>query len=140
MDLGRWIGIAAAGAAALMLGGCAHNHATVAAPTAPATAASTTVSSAAPVPTAASATTTATPAAAKPDPDLAKLPDGTGKELVATLCTQCHTLTRVVEEHETRAMWQDTLSSMQDNGLEATPEQLAAVLDYLAKNFPPGKQ
>lgn len=78
-----------------------------------------------------------TGAAGQPDPDAAKMPAGAGKQVAVTLCSQCHTLARVVRTHQSRAMWQDTLSSMQDNGLTATPQELAAVLDYLSKNYGP---
>ncbi|MGH9394256.1 MAG: hypothetical protein ACRD1E_08820 [Terriglobales bacterium] len=78
-------------------------------------------------------------AAAQPDPDAAKMPDGAGKPEVATLCAGCHSLARVVRQHQTRAQWQDTLQSMQDNGLSATQAQLTAMLDYLAKNYGPAQ-
>ena len=77
--------------------------------------------------------------ATEPDPDAAKMPDGVGKQEVTTLCTGCHSLARIVSRHQTRAQWRDTLSSMQDNGLSATEAQLAAVLDYLTKNYGPAK-
>jgi hypothetical protein len=75
-------------------------------------------------------------AAAAPDPDAAKMPAGDAKAMVVNLCTECHTLARVVAQHKTRAQWEDTLQSMQDNGLTATQQQLTAVLDYLSKNYP----
>jgi|GEM_PF-3431765 len=122
-------------AAALVLSAVAcSNHAAVA-PPAPLPA------PAAPAPTAAPAPATAPGggAAAEPDPAAAKMPDGAGKQEVTTLCAGCHSLARIVSRHQTKAQWQDTLSSMQDNGLSATPQQLAAILDYLTKNYGPAK-
>lgn len=65
------------------------------------------------------------------------MPDGAGKAEVVSLCTGCHTLARVVRQHQTQAQWQDTLHSMQDNGLEASPAQLNAMVGYLSKNYGP---
>lgn len=61
-------------------------------------------------------------AAAAPDPDSAQMPDGPGKALTVSTCSGCHSLARVVAEHQTRAQWQATLSAMEDNGLSVTPE------------------
>src|SRR6185437_6678225 len=120
--------IAIAAAIALFAAACAK-RATVAPPAPPPAAAA-----AAPAPAAAPGG-----GATEPDPDAAKMPDGAGKQEVTTLCTGCHSLARIVSRHQTRAQWQDTLSSMQDNGLSATEAQLAAVLDYLTKNYGPAK-
>jgi len=90
---------------------------------------------AAPAPAVAAAT--APPAAeAAPDPDAARMPAGPGKALTVRACSDCHSLARVVAQHQTRAQWQDTLSAMQDNGLSVTPEELKTILDYLSKNYP----
>lgn len=124
--------IAFAAAVALFAAACAK-QATVAPPAPPPPAAA--AAAAAPAPAAAPGGGGAT----EPDPDAAKMPDGVGKQEVTTLCTGCHSLARIVSRHLTRAQWQDTLSSMQDNGLSATEAQLAAVLEYLTKNYGPAK-
>ena len=105
-------------AAAVTVSACAHQSPAPAAP--------------APIATAA----TAPPAAAAaPDP-AARMPAGPGKALTVHACSDCHSLARVVAQHQTRAQWQDTLSAMQDNGLSVTPEELKTILDYLSKNYP----
>ncbi|MGH9534931.1 MAG: hypothetical protein ACRD2E_08740 [Terriglobales bacterium] len=82
---------------------------------------------------AAAATATKLP----PDPDAASMPAGPGKSDIVTLCTQCHTLHRIVTRGLSRANWAWELHVMQGNGLQATPAQLASILDYLATHYPP---
>jgi len=79
----------------------------------------------------------ATPASE--DAIAAAMPADTGKDITVQACAGCHSLARVVRQHQTRAQWQDTLKSMQDNGLEATPAELASMLDYLSKHYGPAK-
>ncbi|HET9785141.1 MAG TPA: hypothetical protein VFP94_09335 [Terriglobales bacterium] len=87
-------------------------------------------------PAAATATASHAAVAAAPDPDAARMPAGPGKALTVRACSDCHSLARVVAEHQTRAQWQDTLSAMEDNGLSVTPEELKTILDYLSKSYP----
>jgi cytochrome c5 len=77
-------------------------------------------------------------ASAAPDPDAAHMPEGPGKALTARTCSDCHSLARVVAQHQTRAQWQQTLSAMEDNGLSVTPEELKTILDYLSRNYGAG--
>ncbi len=53
-------------------------------------------------------------------------PAGAGKAATVRLCSDCHGLARVVATRQTLAQWRDTLDEMQDNGLEASPRELAA--------------
>ena len=80
-----------------------------------------------------------TPAAAlaapPPDPAIVGMPAGAGKAATVRLCSDCHGLARVVETRQSLAQWRDTLDEMQDNGLEASPRELAAVRGYLAKYY-----
>jgi virginiamycin B lyase len=64
------------------------------------------------------------------------LPDGNGKEIVATTCGQCHGLNQVVRAGYTRAGWANTVAMMVNAGAKLTPDQVTTVVDYLAKNFP----
>src|SRR5690242_18533815 len=91
---------------------------------------------AAPAPLAAAAAPHAA-AAAAPDPDAARMPDGPGKALTVRTCSDCHSLARVVAQHQTMAQWQDTLSAMEDNGLSVTPEELKTILGYLSQHYGP---
>src|SRR4051812_20234030 len=65
-----------------------------------------------------------------------ELPEGNGKDVVAAQCTQCHQLNRVTRAGYTREEWQRTLTSMVAYGAKLTPDQIAVMTDYLAKNFP----
>jgi virginiamycin B lyase len=63
----------------------------------------------------------------------AQLPEGTGKEMVQTTCSQCHGLNMITNHWgETREGWEKLFSSM-----VALPKDRAdAISEYLAKNFP----
>jgi hypothetical protein len=65
------------------------------------------------------------------------LPDGPGKELVLTICTQCHDLQRVRRERLTPEGWLEVLESMLNEGAPLSEKDLPEVLRYLARNFKP---
>src|SRR5678816_3384166 len=60
------------------------------------------------------------------------LPDGAGKEIVSTACTQCHALSLVTGAGYSREEWPMVFGGM----VKLPADQLAVVADYLAKNFP----
>ena len=63
----------------------------------------------------------------------AQLPEGTGKELVQTTCSQCHGLNMITSHWgETREGWETLFSSM----VALPDDRRTAIADYLAKNFP----
>jgi virginiamycin B lyase len=62
-----------------------------------------------------------------------QLPDGAGKELVQTTCTQCHGLNLIVNSWGfTRQGWHDLISSM----VALPNDQTDTILGYVATNFP----
>ncbi len=63
------------------------------------------------------------------------LPDGAGKAIVLNKCSVCHDLKRVTSHLASPEEWADTLSSMLNEGLILSDEELATVLRYLARNF-----
>lgn len=65
-----------------------------------------------------------------------ELPAGSGKEIVAAQCVQCHQLNRVTRAGHTREEWQRVLDSMVTSGATLKPDEAPVVVDYLAKNFP----
>src|ERR1700676_1193942 len=67
----------------------------------------------------------------------AVLPDGPGKELVATSCAQCHAISRVTSAGYDLAGWRNDVAMMVNAGAKLTPSQIDTVVDYLVKNFPP---
>jgi hypothetical protein len=65
------------------------------------------------------------------------LPDGAGKAIVQKMCVGCHNLKTVTSNHATKEQWSDTVQQMVSRGADGTDEEIATVIDYLAKNFPP---
>jgi hypothetical protein len=62
-------------------------------------------------------------------------PDGEGKALTESLCTSCHGAEETLAKRETEAGWKLVVADMVGFGMEATPEDQAIVVKYLAKNF-----
>ncbi|HWP85410.1 MAG TPA: hypothetical protein VNN17_09485 [Terriglobia bacterium] len=73
------------------------------------------------------------PAASSPG-----LPEGPGKELVATVCTQCHGLNNVVTLRLTAEEWSGLVNDMIARGAPAFDDQYKTIIQYLSANF--GKQ
>jgi cytochrome c553 len=65
------------------------------------------------------------------------MPDGPGKELVLTICTQCHDLERVRRTRQTPEGWLEVLENMLNEGAPLSEKDLPDVLRYLARNFKP---
>ena len=63
------------------------------------------------------------------------LPDGTGKDLVLKVCTQCHDLARIVSKKSTKDEWNDTVDKMAVRGAKASDEEFEAIVNYLVKYF-----
>ncbi len=66
----------------------------------------------------------------------AQLPDGPGKAETERICSQCHELARSISLHQDLNGWQATMNKMFGLGAKGTDEELQAVVNYLAKNFP----
>ncbi len=64
-----------------------------------------------------------------------KLPDGEGKELVENVCSSCHDLDTAIDTKRTEAEWKKVVDTMRSRGAEATEEEFATIVKYLAKNF-----
>jgi len=65
------------------------------------------------------------------------MPDGSGKDLVLNICTQCHDLERVRRTGRTPEGWLEVLENMLNEGAPLSEKDLPDVLRYLAKNFRP---
>ena len=70
------------------------------------------------------------------DPDVGKLPAGPMHDVVATQCTTCHELGRIVYGNYTPQGWRNVVDMMMSAGAGLTPEQVSMVEDYLIKSFP----
>ena len=66
------------------------------------------------------------------------LPDGPGKDIVLTICTQCHDLQRVRRQRSSAEGWAEILDTMLNEGAPLSSEDFPVVLRYLARNFRPG--
>ena len=69
------------------------------------------------------------------------LPEGPGKEIMATRCTGCHDVDATLRTRATRNRWQNTVDSMRQNmrnqALEdLTDDQAKTLVDYFVTNFP----
>lgn len=67
-----------------------------------------------------------------------ELPEGKGKEIVQTVCTQCHGLSSVVSSRMTPEDWKNTVYDMVSRGAPLLEEEMDVVAQYLTANF--GKQ
>jgi mono/diheme cytochrome c family protein len=63
------------------------------------------------------------------------LPEGKGKELVATRCVGCHDLNTTVSRRATAADWRATVARMVDNGAQIPPADAAVIAAYLAEHY-----
>ena len=70
--------------------------------------------------------------------DLKRLPDVPGKDTVVRVCTSCHGVVNFTKKRLSREDWDDQVANMvEERGAKATPEEVAAVVDYLTANFGP---
>src|SRR5271156_5738458 len=69
----------------------------------------------------------------------ADLPAGPNREVVFRKCQGCHDLSVVVEASgQSREDWSTTIDEMiTSNGMSATPEERAEILDYLSSYLGP---
>ena len=70
-------------------------------------------------------------------PTEASLPEGKGKELVESVCAQCHGLRETTSARLTAQEWQSILNDMVARGAPLFDEENEVVAEYLAKNFGP---
>ena len=64
-------------------------------------------------------------------------PDGAGKDTTLQLCGQCHKADVIQEHRQSSDDWKASIQKMISAGAEGTPEQFAAVLEYVSRNFGP---
>jgi len=63
------------------------------------------------------------------------MPDGRGKDVVLTVCTMCHDLSRIKRGQRSPEEWMETLNSMLNEGAPLSEADYPVVLAYLSKNF-----
>lgn len=57
------------------------------------------------------------------------------KALVSRVCTKCHGMAAATGKRLNRDQWIDEVDNMVARGAEATDEEVAAIVDYLTRNF-----
>ncbi len=65
-----------------------------------------------------------------------ELPEGPGRDEMMKMCRQCHEVARSISVRQDRAGWSTTINKMVAFGMKGTQQELALVLDYLAKHYP----
>jgi cytochrome c5 len=66
------------------------------------------------------------------------LPPGEARELVATACSQCHTLAVITAGRDGPVGWKKHVYNMVLRGAQLTPREADTVIDYLITHFGPG--
>jgi cytochrome c5 len=69
----------------------------------------------------------------------AQLPQGEGRDLVAVVCTQCHTLTPLTSSRDGPVGWKRHVYNMVIRGAQLTPREADTVIQYLVTHFGPGQ-
>ncbi len=67
----------------------------------------------------------------------ADLPDGPGKDVVASACTTCHTVDRIVTLKQTKEGWRITVRQMEEEGASFNSADVETIVAYLVNNFGP---
>jgi len=65
------------------------------------------------------------------------LPPGEGRDVLATACSQCHTLNVIVAMREGPAGWKRHVYNMVTRGAQLNAREADTVIAYLATNFGP---
>jgi mono/diheme cytochrome c family protein len=66
------------------------------------------------------------------------LPQGEGRDLAATACSQCHSLNVLMAGRDGPVGWKNHVHNMVLRGAQLTPREADTVLAYLVANFGPG--
>jgi competence ComEA-like helix-hairpin-helix protein len=67
------------------------------------------------------------------------LPPGKGKAIVAQDCVGCHAMKVVTSKRASKQQWSTLVDQMITRGANVDDDEVETVVDYLARNFGPGK-
>jgi mono/diheme cytochrome c family protein len=73
-----------------------------------------------------------------PDAQSPALPQGEGRDLVATACSQCHSLGVILAGRDGPVGWKRHVYNMVLRGAQLTPREADTVIAYLVTHFGPG--
>jgi len=68
------------------------------------------------------------------------LPDGKGKDVVESACSDCHSLERIKAQRLNEEGWNSVIHQMLENGAPINPNDVRVIVGYLVKNFGPDKK
>ncbi|MBI2817470.1 MAG: hypothetical protein HYX72_11075 [Acidobacteria bacterium] len=74
---------------------------------------------------------------AQEDEHTKKFPEGEGRDLVVTVCRQCHGLAATSDSRHTLDGWERIVNDMVNIGAALDKQQAETVSQYLANNFGP---
>lgn len=63
------------------------------------------------------------------------LPEGKGKAVFVTMCSNCHGLDQVTAVKNSKKQWTYVVDDMVSRGAEGSEEDVNSVISYLARNF-----
>ena len=63
------------------------------------------------------------------------MPDGRGKDIVLSVCTMCHDLTRIRRGRRSPEAWEETLNAMLNEGAPLSDDAFPIVHAYLSRYF-----
>ena len=70
--------------------------------------------------------------------EVARLPEGPGREIVGRICMDCHDSGNFRKARLTSEDWADSVADMVERGAKGTPAEIEAAVGYLTKNFGKG--
>jgi cytochrome c5 len=76
--------------------------------------------------------------AQQPSPEVAAMPEGEGKQLVANICAGCHSLETTLTQRRNREDWNSTVANMISRGAQIFTDESATIVNYLAEHYGPG--
>ena len=68
------------------------------------------------------------------------LPEGQGKEVVQTACSQCHGLDVIIGQSRSREEWTEVVSQMIGNGAQLSDDDYIVVIEYLTTHLGPASK
>lgn len=64
------------------------------------------------------------------------VPPGEGRDVMIRVCSKCHEPEMAADQQNDEKGWKDTVDQMASKGAEATEEEFAQIVRYLARSFP----
>ncbi len=70
------------------------------------------------------------------EPELVEsMPEGQGKQMVASICSGCHTLGNVLTQRKSSEEWEEKVNEMISRGAQMFPEEIDTIVSYLGEHY-----